>query len=159
MKFVAFLRGINVGGVKLSAAEQKKLFLDAGLAEVSTVLATGNVIFESPSAEPDLSFLPVASFVRTDESVRQLIEQNPFPKAADKHIYVLICQSEFLSVAKNQPVSPDESVKIIDDMVYWQVPVGQMLKTPFGKLLGKKIYQNLFTSRNLNTIEKIIKKL
>ncbi|KXT62087.1 hypothetical protein LACDD01_01058 [Lactococcus sp. DD01] len=42
---------------------------------------------------------------------------------------------------------------------YWKVPRGTILTTAFGKVLGKTVYKDLFTSRNINTMERIIKKL
>lgn len=158
MKYAAFLRGVNVGGVKITMSELKKDFEAHGFTKVQTVLATGNVIFES-STLPDLSFLPVKTFELTYEMVKSFLEQNPFNKSDDKHIYVLIGEPEFVKFAESQPVSDDETVKTIDSTVYWQVPVGMTLKTEFGKILGKKKYQTLFTSRNINTIEKIFAKM
>src|SRR5262245_24866338 len=50
---VAFLRGINVGGNrKIDMADLKALFENLKYQNVSTILNTGNVIFESK--EPDL---------------------------------------------------------------------------------------------------------
>ena len=48
MKYVAFLRGINVGGrnmIKMS--DLKRTFEDLGFKNVSTFLQSGNVLFES----------------------------------------------------------------------------------------------------------------
>ena len=48
MKYVAFLRGVNVGGKNLMAMAALKACLEkAGLANVRTVIQSGNVIFES----------------------------------------------------------------------------------------------------------------
>jgi uncharacterized protein (DUF1697 family) len=49
--YAAFLRGINVGGhrrIKMDAL--KKAFESLGFNRVQTVLASGNVVFEAPSA-------------------------------------------------------------------------------------------------------------
>ncbi len=46
-QYAAFLRGVNVGGVNLKMAEVATALTDAGLAEVRTILATGNVRLES----------------------------------------------------------------------------------------------------------------
>lgn len=51
MTHVAFLRAINVGGrgvVKMS--DLQKAFVAAGAANVRTVIASGNVVFDAPSA-------------------------------------------------------------------------------------------------------------
>jgi uncharacterized protein (DUF1697 family) len=54
--YVAFLRGINVGGNnKIGMDELRQAFVSAGFANVKTVLATGNVIFESKKADAGLA--------------------------------------------------------------------------------------------------------
>ena len=46
MKFVALLRGINVGGKnKVPMAELKACFEEVGCKNVQTYIASGNVIF------------------------------------------------------------------------------------------------------------------
>jgi uncharacterized protein (DUF1697 family) len=48
MKYAAFLRGVNVGGKNITPmASLKQCLEEAGLANVKTVLQSGNVIFES----------------------------------------------------------------------------------------------------------------
>jgi uncharacterized protein (DUF1697 family) len=47
-RYVALLRGINVGGKnKVAMADLRAAFTDAGLADVSTYIASGNVLFSS----------------------------------------------------------------------------------------------------------------
>jgi uncharacterized protein (DUF1697 family) len=56
MKYVAFFRGINVGGKnKVKMADLKQLFYDCGFYAVKTYIQSGNVIFES---DQDGSLLP-----------------------------------------------------------------------------------------------------
>ena len=52
MRYVALLRGINVGGTnKLSMADLKTAFEDAGMTEVRTYVNSGNVIFSADVAD------------------------------------------------------------------------------------------------------------
>ena len=46
-RYVAFLRGINVGKRRLPMGQLKSAFQAMGFAEVSTFIASGNVIFSS----------------------------------------------------------------------------------------------------------------
>ena len=48
-QYIAFLRGIN-GGLTLKMAELRKLFEGLGFTNITTVLATGNVIFDAPQS-------------------------------------------------------------------------------------------------------------
>lgn len=48
MRYAAFLRGINVGGkVLIKMADLKSAFEDMGFEQVRTILASGNIVFES----------------------------------------------------------------------------------------------------------------
>jgi uncharacterized protein (DUF1697 family) len=50
-KYVAFLRGINVGGHKtIKMDELKEAFEANGFKNVKTFLASGNVLFDAPKA-------------------------------------------------------------------------------------------------------------
>jgi uncharacterized protein (DUF1697 family) len=87
---VAFLRGINVGGHRVKMDELRRLFEQMGFANVSTFIASGNVIFEAPAKKLDeariesvlreaLGFeAPV--FVRTREELAAIVAHRPFAK-------------------------------------------------------------------------------
>ena len=47
MKYVAFLRAINVGGHTVKMDHLRNLFESMGFANVETFIASGNVIFDS----------------------------------------------------------------------------------------------------------------
>ena len=48
MKYIAFLRAVNVGGHnKIKMDDLKKLFISLGYKNVETVIQSGNVIFEA----------------------------------------------------------------------------------------------------------------
>lgn len=161
MRYCAFLRGINVGGIKLKMTDLKQEFEAAGLTDVATVLATGNVIFSSKAA-PDLSFLPVQAFVKTEQQVKKMLENNPLAIQEDYHIYIFVAEEAFAQIALSEFESlktAQEAAAVKENIFYWKVPKGSTLGTPFGKILGKKAYKELFTSRNINTMEKIINKI
>ena len=46
MKYCAFLRGVNVKGTAMKMAEVIEVFKNTGVKNVSSVLATGNILFE-----------------------------------------------------------------------------------------------------------------
>ena len=47
MKYCAFLRGVNVKGTAMKMADVVEVFKKQGLINVSSILATGNILFES----------------------------------------------------------------------------------------------------------------
>src|SRR4051812_11209767 len=57
-RFVALLRGVNLNGITIRSADLAALFRSMGLSEVRTVLASGNVCFDT--AETDAGTLKAA---------------------------------------------------------------------------------------------------
>ena len=173
MKYCAFLRGVNVKGTAMKMADVVEVFKMQGLINVSSVLATGNLLFESEenplelrkNLEKSLSehfdyeaFL----FLKTDVQVKEIIENSPFQKAKNLHIYSFICENgdENILLEEFQKANHQENdeAKIVNQNFYWKIPKGNTLDSGFGKILGKKSFKDKFTSRNINTIEKIVSK-
>ncbi|SFH93449.1 DUF1697 domain-containing protein [Halpernia frigidisoli] len=172
-KFVAFLRGVNVNETSMKMAELCEVFLKSGCEEVMSVLATGNIIFKSDldknilkeKLERSLSdhfqyeaFL----FLKNAEEVNGISVKNPFEKDLDFHVYIFINVKDFeielLQNFNETENTEGEDAKIIDENFYWKVKKGLTLDSNFGKILGKKLFKDSLTSRNINTIEKIIAK-
>ncbi|MFC4652010.1 DUF1697 domain-containing protein [Lactococcus nasutitermitis] len=100
MRVCTFLRGVNVGGIKLKMADLKADFESAGFTDIVTVLATGNIIFSSDLDKMEIfqrlsEILPVAFFLKTDVEIRQMMLANPFDNERDKHNYVFISDENF----------------------------------------------------------------
>lgn len=94
MRYIAFLRAINIGGHVVKMAELKKIFEGMGFKSVETFIASGNVIFETPTGdtakleskiekglEKALGY-HVATFVRSEEEIAAIANQCPFPPDA-----------------------------------------------------------------------------
>jgi uncharacterized protein (DUF1697 family) len=100
MQYVAFLRGINVGGnTKVPMIDLKKAFEDLGYTDVKTVLNSGNVIFfgdEKKSSKIEEKLEKVFGFkifvvVRTADQIKKLISSTPFkatPQNPNTKLYV-----------------------------------------------------------------------
>ena len=95
MKYVAFLRAINVGGRVVKMEVLRAHFESLGFSNVETFIASGNVIFDS-TAKPastqkkieshlrtSLGF-EVATFIRTLAEVDAVSRHQPFTTAAMK---------------------------------------------------------------------------
>lgn len=90
---VALLRAVNVGGTgALPMATLRAMGADCGFAEVRTYIASGNLLFESDLAEPEIKALlegallahagkPIEVFVRTGAELAAIVAANPFPDA------------------------------------------------------------------------------
>ena len=88
--YVAFLRGINVGGNKMVAMAELRVMLEAlGLSDVRTLLQSGNAVFGGPARpaaklEQQLEAAMAKHFgmscdyhVRTAAELRAVIDANP----------------------------------------------------------------------------------
>lgn len=157
----------------MKMAEVCKVFSNAGTSEVSSVLATGNLIFSSDKSAADLKIILEKAmsdyfnyeaflFIKSEKEVVAIFENSPFTKADDLHIYAFVgtedIESVLLEEFDHSQKTENENAQIIEHIFYWQVPKGNTLDSEFGKVLGKKSLKNKITSRNLNTIEKIMKK-
>jgi len=89
-RFIAFLRAINVGGHTVKMDHLRKLFESLGFSNVETFIASGNVIFESPSQNAQTlekkieSHLQkslgygVATFIRSPSELAGIARYRPF---------------------------------------------------------------------------------
>lgn len=172
--YCAFLRGVNVKGTTMKMTEVCSVFEKAGMVNVSSVLASGNIIFSSDINKTDLKILlekamsvhfnfDVFLFLRNGIEIENIVADCPFIPHPEFHIYSFvgiegienILTEEFESGRKGA----NEHAVVVNQNFYWQVPKGGSLANNFGDVLGKKSLKDKFTSRNLNTIEKILKKI
>lgn len=165
-KYIVFLRGINVGGLKLTQKDLTHLIEPCGFRKIKVFLNSGNIQFQTDLSKDKIKelldlILPVPYFLMTYAELFRVFEQRPKISANNCHLYIFIAQSSFSQTAMREfvQVKPAENEKalIISDIFFWQVPIGQTLKTNFGKILSKRQFREQFTSRNINTIERIIK--
>ena len=100
MKYIALLRGINIGGKrKIIMADLRKMFEDMGFTDVKSYIQTGNVIFSSDN-DSDQSLLStliakrieqvfgfdVPVIVRSAEEIEAMFTDNPFLTDPDAEI-------------------------------------------------------------------------
>ncbi|OWK72934.1 hypothetical protein CBW16_11860 [Flavobacteriaceae bacterium JJC] len=173
MKYCAFLRGVNVNGTSMKMAEVCKVFADVGMKEVSSVLASGNILFSSDKKVSELKTVLEKAmsdhfsyeaflFLKSEKEVAAIFENCPFTNADDLHIYAFLgtegIESTLLEEFNHSEKAENENGIVIENIFYWQVPKGNTLYSSFGKVLGKKTLKAQMTSRNMNTFEKILKK-
>jgi uncharacterized protein (DUF1697 family) len=170
-KFVALLRGINVGGNRvIKSLELKECLEGMRLTSVEVFLASGNVIFESSAADlVELTALieksleasfgyPAKVIVLKLSTLARIVEEQPFVATEGWHRLVVfltknIARELVTAVRPNAAVEQVEAGKCV---VYWTVERGMTLKSDFGKLLSKAKYKNFNTVRNINTLVKML---
>ena len=171
-RYAVFLRGVNVGGVNLKMAAVAEALTKAGFTAVKTVLASGNVLLDSRSsvtavrtkaeAAPRDTFGYDAWVLAYGfAAVAAVSKAYPFEREVDgHHSYVTFVTDanvldELAELAKD--AGPDEKIERGDWVIYWQVPKTGTLDTTIGKTMGKKRYKSSTTTRNLRTIDKVLK--
>jgi len=169
-RYCAFLRGVNVNGRKMLMKDVKDVAEQAGLRDVVTVLATGNVVFSSDDpAETVASLLaealgerydgPVFLFVKDAAQVDRTVGAVPFEDDPDLHVYAFVCAGGFEDtlLAEFQKVTPvaDETAAVSQGCFFWRVPKGSTLDAGFSKILGNPRLRDRFTSRNISTMRKV----
>ena len=172
-KHIAFLRAINVGGHLVKMDHLRRLFEELGFSNVETVIASGNVIFDSPAKNgqtlekkiekhlrQSLGY-EVATFIRSPSDLVAITRYKPFTdsdlNAADHILYVA-----FLA----RPPEADAKIKLrplinpVDDFdvhlreVYWlrRTSVGES-KFSYAKL--ERALKMPATFRNVTTVKRI----
>ena len=174
MKYCAFLRGVNVKGTNMKMADVCQVFKNAGVADVSSILASGNIIFSSDQPAELLKrlieecmsthfFYDASLFIRSKEEVCLLEKNNPFDKHEDFNVYAFVgldgVETILMDEFNNSMHLSGENAEIVNAIFYWQVPKGNTLDSAFGNVLAKKNLKNKMTSRNINTFGKVLKKM
>jgi len=170
--YVAFLRGINSGknpNTKMDVL--KKAFEDLGFKNVKTVIASGNVIFETSATDKtkiaqkiEKGLTPVIGFhsdtiVRTIDEIQALVKKNPFKKikvTPETRLYVTFIAGEEKTSLKFPVEGKGYTILGIFNEAVCSVIYLAETKTPdLMKVLDKNWSPN--TTRNWNTLERILK--
>jgi uncharacterized protein (DUF1697 family) len=170
-RYIALLRGINVGGNKMvSMADLRALLSKMGFEDVQTLLQSGNAVFSAPKKPPaqlerELEAaleralkLKVDFHVRTADEWRTVIDANPFAPEAKKDParLVVICYKSALDPAKvkaaQAAITGREKLRADGRHLYMTFPDGQgnsKAAVIVGRMLGAG------TARNWNTVVKL----
>ena len=174
MKYCAFLRGVNVKGTNMKMLDVCEIFKNAGMQKVTSVLASGNILFESDKNVEKLKKIleqkmsetfkyEAFLFILNENQISEIFNNLPFEKEENFHNYVFISLPETENILMEEfkkSANPKfENGKIVNQTFYWKTPKGNTLESQFGKILGRKKMKDKFTSRNINTFEKIVSKL
>jgi len=171
IKYIAFLRGINVGNIRIKMLDLKAAFEQMGFQAVKTYLQTGNVVFESnqplevikATLEKGLSAtFHYEAYVLVYEFavLADIIAQYPMLREEGHHAYVIFVDNPavFEELRNHAQNVGDESNNIAfgNGVIYWKVAIGQSTETPFSKTTAKAKYKSSVTVRNINTLEKMM---
>lgn len=177
-QYIAFLRGINVGGHRVKMDRLRELFEDLGLRGVSTFIASGNVIFSTDSDDVDdmrdsierhlaheLGY-EVATFLRTPAQLATIAADNP-PEDQDGATTASSCYVVFLHDAAPKSLRSElaglesemDEFRFSGTEVHWRIQ-GKLSDSPLfgGRGLDRAFRDLPTTMRNMNTIRRILAK-
>lgn len=109
--YVALLRAVNVGGNgKLPMIALKAMCEAAGLVDVRTYIASGNVLFHSTLSEQSIRKMleqrlaayagrPVGVLVRSAAEIANVQADNPFPEAPGNRVVAIFLDSALAAAA------------------------------------------------------------
>ena len=172
-RYVALLRGINVGGKNLiRMAELAACFEGGGLRNVATYIQSGNVLFESTATAPrlvrqlealltDTFGYPASVVLRTQEQLRQTVGGAPEGFGAEPARYrydVLFLKPPLEGRAAAEAVPKRDGVDRLwpgPGVVYASRLASRAPESRLGRLAALPVYQQM-TIRNWNTTTKLL---
>ena len=175
MKYIALLRGINVGGNnKVSMAELRACFEEAGFASVSTYINSGNVFFDSPeesdaklvdicekAIEARFGFRVVCAVISAKEVKDSLIHAPEWWGGDDlsiKHNALFVIAPKTAKEIMNEvgePKAEYEKVAAHGRVIFWSAAFKTFGRTQYQKIVSTPAYQ-FVTIRNSNTAKKLV---
>lgn len=173
MRLVAFLRAVNVGGRIVKMHRLKTSFEGLALGQVTTFIASGNVVFDSRRGAPaleraieaqlqaDLGFA-VTTMIRSIEELREVQRYvsaglRPDP-GANLYVGFLKGTPAKGSVAGVAALSNEaDRVTIHGRELYWR-SAGGFSKSTLSAARLEKLLGTAATLRNVNTIDRIVEK-
>ena len=177
-KYIAFLRGINVGGHhKVPMGELRTTMEKLGFEEVVTILNTGNILFNAIAKDVEqlektisehlekVFGFPIPTILRKWEMMEELLNSHPFEAEVmtkDTRLYVSFLKKEVETAFPLPWVNEDKSYKILEKrakVVLSILDVSAFKTTKAMGILEKQFGKKNITTRNWKTIKRIEKKV
>jgi uncharacterized protein (DUF1697 family) len=173
IKYIAFLRAINVGGKNLIKMDDlKKVFESLGFKNVATYIQSGNVMFESSTTNETTLAKKIENllhknlsdnvlvFIRKFEQLKSIVENDPFTKLTFEvptKLYVTFLKDELKQKPKLPYLSAKKDVKIIqiNNREIYCIPLEINGSYGFPNLFIEKEFRIKATTRNWDTIIKV----
>jgi len=171
VKYIALLRGINVGGRNIKMTALRDCFVGMGYGQVKTILASGNVMFETDIQDVAALRAKIEArvgkqfgyraiiFVYSEDVIKKILLADPFaPVDSNFHDYVAFFDGGFEKRLGDfhSPDADVERTQVGDGVLYWVVQKGMTLTSRLAKEMNQSIYREHCTVRNTNTLRKLI---
>ena len=167
MKYIALLRGINVGGnKKVEMKKLKAIFKLSGYSNVVTYINSGNVIFESAKSRkvihPEVEELlkkefgfKIQALIKTKKEIQKISEAIPEEWQNDSNqktdVAYLFEDIDSEKIIEQLPINKEFiDVRYVKGAIFWNIERTNYNKSHLNKLIGHKLYR-FMTIRNVNT--------
>ncbi len=173
MKYVALLRGVNVGGNAIIKMADLKLSVERmGFTNVRTYIQSGNVIFESEEKNTanitnklegslrENFQVDTRVVVRSLPQLKKMVSEAPDQWNTGNN---LRCYVAFI----REPVAVKDAIREFElrdgvdsiqpgeGVIYMSTLLSGLTKSKLTKIIAKKVYQDI-TIRNYNTVRKLL---
>jgi uncharacterized protein (DUF1697 family) len=174
-RYALLLRGVNVGKKNsLPMAELRAMLTNLGCTDVQTYVQSGNAVFGTnvgtPAIKKAIEYTlerymgrPIATTIRTLEQMKAIVDGNPFANVATNPAYLCVTfLSNALTKSELAPLHAldwkPELFKVAGREIYTWHPNGQG-RSPLAAALGKLPLHGAITTRNWNTVLKLLEML
>lgn len=174
-RYALLLRGVNVGTKNsLPMAELRAMLAKIGCTAAQTYVQSGNVVFATKLGEAVLTEAieealerymgrPIATTLRTLGQMKAVVDAKPFNEIAKEPKY--LCVTFLSHVPTKAEVAPlyardwrPELFEVEGKEIYTWHPNGQG-RSPLAAALGKLPLRGAVTTRNWNTVLKLLEML
>ena len=170
-QFVALLRGVNVGGVKVLMAPLRDMCEGFGWSDVRTYIASGNLVFRADGS-PDAHAKAIKDglsqalgrapdvIVFNRDVFQTIVDSHPFEPEKGNQSHIYFCWDEpIIDVNLYESFkTPDEEVRVINGHVHFHAPNG-IGRSDLANGFQKVITGTQWTGRNLNTCRRLVSML
>ncbi len=171
VRYVALLRGINVGGHVVKMDRLRQVFTDLGLDNVRSYINSGNVFFDTSATDRasltetieralhDALGYAVPTFLRTPEELNAVLDRDPFAEIVktDDLRFCVMFTSEPLDRELQLPVStPRNDMDIVAVNEFEAYVIWRLID---GRVTGKfsaDVLPTRNTTRFFHTLKKIL---
>lgn len=176
-RYVAFLRGINLGKRRLEMSRLRALFEAIGFTDVATFIASGNVLFTASEKSRQvlertieqhlrdgLGF-EVETFVRTAAEVKATADARPFPHSQEEKahgLYVTFLRDALPQASARQLEAcrtKTDAFRVEGAQVFWLCDVPSSQSDIWKSAEVKAVTLPTGTMRNVSTVRKIARLL
>jgi len=173
MRYLALLRGVNVGGKnKLSMPELKASFESSGFTRVSTYINSGNILFSGAETNVlalkgqcealikegfgmDIPVAVISAAALSDAMAHAPVWWNTDKESKHNAILVIPPATAESVCAQVGEIKPEyEKVDFHGSVIFWSAPIKTFSRTRWSKVVGTAAYGSI-TIRNANTAIKL----